>query len=123
GEVSEVFSNEIAFEAAGADAVRKAMKDNIELLEPVMRLEVVVPEEYLGSVTGDLNARRAEITELLTRGKLRQVEALVPLARMFDYSDKVRSLTAGRASWSMEPHSYRPVPDDVLRAMLNPDNY
>jgi elongation factor G len=122
-EVSQEFSNEVAFEIAGADAVRKAMKDNIELLEPVMRLEVVVPEEHMGAVTGDLNARRADITEIITRGKLRQIEALVPLAKMFDYSDKVRSLTQGRASWTMEPHAYRPAPHEVLQHMLNPDSF
>jgi elongation factor G len=123
GEVSEEFSNEIAFEAAGADAVHKAMHNNIVLLEPVMYLEVVVPEEHMGSVTGDLNARRADITEIVTRGKLRQIESTVPLAKMFDYSDRVRSLTQGRASWTMEPHSYRPVPDEVLKSLLNPDNF
>ena len=83
-----------------------------------MHLEVTVPEEYLGPVTADLNARRAEISELCTRGKLRVIEALVPLARMFDYSDKVRSLTQGRASWTMEPHAYAPAPDEVLRGLL-----
>ena len=121
GELDPATSNEVAFQAAGADAVHKALRDNMVLLEPVMHLEVTVPEEYLGPVTADLNARRAEITQLLTRGKLRVIEALVPLARMFDYSDKVRSLTQGRASWTMEPRSYAPVPDDVLRSLLNPD--
>jgi elongation factor G len=121
GEVDPATSNEVAFQAAGADAVHKALRDNMVLLEPVMHLDVTVPEEYLGPVTADLNARRAEITQLLTRGKLRVIEALVPLARMFDYSDKVRSLTQGRAGWTMEPRSYAPVPDDVLRNLLNPD--
>ncbi len=121
GELDPVTSNEVAFQAAGADAVHKALRDNMVLLEPVMHLEVTVPEDYLGPVTADLNARRAEITQLLTRGKLRVIEVLVPLARMFDYSDKVRSLTQGRASWTMEPRSYAPVPDDVLRNLLNPD--
>jgi len=121
GQLDTESSNEVAFQAAGADAVHKALRDNMVLLEPVMHLEVTVPEDYLGPVTADLNARRAEITQLLTRGKLRVIEALVALARMFDYSDKVRSLTQGRASWTMEPRSYAPVPDDVLRMLLNPD--
>jgi elongation factor G len=95
------------------------MRDNIILLEPVMALEVTVPEEFLGAITSDLNARRAEITQLLTRGKLRVIEALVPLRRMFDYVDKVRSLSQGRAGWSMEPHSYLPAPDEVLQALLH----
>ena len=58
---------------------------------------------------------------MLARGRLRVIEALVPLRLMFDYSDKVRSLTQGRASWTMEPSAYAPVPEDILRQMLNPD--
>jgi elongation factor G len=115
GKMDQQFSNEMAFEAAGADAVNQALKDNVVLLEPVMHLEVEVPEEHLGSVTADLQARRADISEILSRGKWRVIEALVPLARTFDYSEKVRSLTQGRASWTMEPHSYVPAPEDVLR--------
>ena len=80
-EMDPQVSNEVAFQAAAADAVHKAMRDNIVLLEPVMKLEVTVPEEYLGPVTADLNARRAEIENVHQRGKLRVVEALVPLAR------------------------------------------
>jgi elongation factor G len=100
------------------------MRDNIVLLEPMMKLEVTVPEDFLGPITSDLNARRAEIDDVLTRGKLRIVLAKVPLSKMFDYSDKVRSVSQGRASWSMEPHAYAPAPDDVLHAMLHPEeNY
>jgi elongation factor G len=122
-QMDEALSNDIAFTAAGADAVHRAMRDNFVLLEPVMHCEVTVPEDYLGPVTADLNARRAEIREVLTRGRLRVIEALVPLRLMFDYSDKVRSLTQGRASWTMEPSAYAPVPDDILRQMLNPDGF
>jgi elongation factor G len=122
-QVQPDLSNDIAFQAAGADAVHQALRGNMVLLEPVMRTEVTVPEDYLGPVSADLNARRASISELLTRGKLRVIEALVPLRLMFDYSDKVRSLTQGRAGWTMEPAAYAPVPDDVLRQMLNPDNF
>ena len=117
GEMSQEFSNEVAFQAAGADAVNKALRGNSVLLEPVMRLEVTVPEEYLGPVTADLNARRAEIEQLFTRGKLRVIESIVPLAKMFDYSDKVRSLTQGRAGWTMEPYAYRPAPEETLRVL------
>jgi elongation factor G len=119
-EMDEQFSNETAFLAAGTDAVHKAMRDNIVLLEPVMYLEVTVPEEYLGPITADLHARRADIREILTRGKLRVVETEVPLRLMFDYADKVRSLSQGRASSSMEPRSYKPAPDEVLEALLHP---
>jgi elongation factor G len=120
-EMQEPFSNETAFQAAGADAVHKAMRENIVLLEPVMYLEVTVPEEYLGPITADLNARRADIHEVLTRGKLRVVVAEVPLRLMFDYADKVRSLSQGRASSTMEPRSYKPAPDEVLNALLHPE--
>jgi elongation factor G len=114
-------SNEVAFEAAGADAVNKALKDNFVLLEPVMHLEVTLPEEYLGPATADLNARRAEIKEMHARGKWRVIEALVPLAQTFDYSEKVRSLTQGRADWTMEPHAYAPASAEVLRAFFGDD--
>jgi elongation factor G len=120
-QMDQALSNDIAFAAAGADAVHKALRGNMQLLEPVMRLEVTVPEEYFGPVTADLNNRRAEIREVIPRGKMHVVESLVPLRRMFDYSDKVRSLTQGRASWTMEPSSYAPVPADVVEQMMNPD--
>ena len=122
-QIQEGVSNDVAFSAAGADAVHKALRDNMVLLEPVMRSEVTIPEEYLGPVTADLNARRAEIREVLSRGRLRVVEALVPLRLMFDYSDKVRSLTQGRASWTMEPSRYAPVPEEIVRQMLNPEGF
>lgn len=123
GKMDPALSTEVAFEAAGADAVNQALKDNAVILWPVMSLEVTVPEEYLGPVTADLNARRAEIAQLHARGKLRVIEALVPLARMFDYSEKVRSLTQGRAGWTMEPHQYAPAPDEVLRGLMGTDNW
>jgi elongation factor G len=110
--------NETAVQAAAAEAVHEALRDNVVLLEPVMHLEVTVPEEYLGPVTADLNARRAEITEVMARSKLRVIEALVPLARTFDYSEKVRSLSQGRADWTMEPHAYAPAPEDVLKGFF-----
>lgn len=111
-------SNEVAFQMAASHAVNQALKDNIVLLEPVMRLEVTVPEEYLGPVTADLNARRAEIKDIQFRGNLRIIEAIVPLARTFDYADTVRSLSQGRASYTLEPYRYEPAPDEVLRRLL-----
>jgi elongation factor G len=121
GEMDQQFSNETAFQAAGADSVHKALRDNIVLLEPIMHLEVTVPEEYLGSVQADLMVRRAEIDQLLVRGNLRVIEARVPLRLMFDYADRVRSLSQGRASSTMEPHAYAPAPDEVLHALLHPE--
>lgn len=115
--------NEMAVQSAAADAVNKVMRDNIRLMEPIMSVEVATPEESLGPVTADLNARRAEIQESSPRGKWWVVEARAPLAKMFDYADKLRSLSQGRASSTMEPYAYAPAPDDVLRAILNGEVY
>jgi elongation factor G len=121
GQMDEQLSNEAAFVTAGMDAVHRAMQDNIVLLEPWMRLEVTVPEEYLGPVNSDLMARRAEINKLENRNRLCLVEAHVPLRQVFDYADKVRSLSQGRASSTMEPYAYKPAPDEVLHALLHPE--
>jgi elongation factor G len=121
GEMDEQLSNETAFLQAGADAVHKALRDNIVLLEPWMRLEVTVPEEYLGPVSADLSARRANIEDVDMRGRLRVIKGTVPLAAMFDYADKVRSLSQGRASSTMEPYAYEPAPDEQLHALLHPE--
>ena len=88
-----------------------------------MRLEVTVPEEYLGPVMSDLQARRADIDEVLLRGKVQVVRARVPLSQMFDYTERVRSLSQGRAAPSMEPFSYAPAPDEVLNRLLHPEDY
>ncbi|MBX7105788.1 MAG: GTP-binding protein, partial [Gemmataceae bacterium] len=117
----ETLSSEIAFEAAAGDAVRRASEDNMVVLEPIMKLEVNVPDEFYGGVTGDLNSRRAEITETHPRGKWWVVSALVPLAKMFDYADRLRSLSQGRASSAMQPHSYAPAPEDVQRSFYHGD--
>ena len=112
-------STEPAFRAAAADALRKAIHAaGMVLLEPIMRLEVTVPEEYFGAVSGDLNARRAVITATHLRGKLHVIEARVPLERMFGYASSVRSVSQGRASYTLEPFAYAPAPDEKLREML-----
>jgi elongation factor G len=115
--------NEMATQIAAADAVNKAMRDHMTLLEPIMRVEVAVPEESLGPVTADLSARRAEIQSSTPRGRWWVVVALAPLKEMFDYADKLRSLSQGRASSTMEPHAYSPAPDGVLRAILEGEAY
>jgi elongation factor G len=115
--------NEAGVQAAASAAINKALRDNMLLLEPIMRVEVAVPEESLGPVSADLNARRAEIRSSAPRGKWWVVEALAPLAKMFDYADKLRSLSQGRASSTMEPHSYAPAPDEVLRGILEGEVY
>ncbi len=112
-------STEVAFEAAANDAVLKALRGNIVLLEPIMKLVVAVPDEFLGNVISDLSSRRASIERTESNGRYSEVEAHVPLAKMFDYADKVRSLTQGRSSSSMEPLKYAAAPDEVLRAMVS----
>jgi elongation factor G len=112
-------STEPAFEAAAADAVTKAFsRENMLLLEPYMRLRVTVPTESSGSVFAYLTARRGSIERQESDGRTTEIEALVPLVTMFDYADELRSLTQGRASSTMEPHSYAPAPDEVLRLFL-----
>jgi elongation factor G len=118
GDAHDVDSNELAFRFAASDALRKAVQEaGSVLLEPIMRLEVVTPEEYLGGITADLATRRAEITETFSRGRLQVVEARVPLEKMFGYSTTVRSLSQGRASYSMEPLEYAAAPDSLLESM------
>src|SRR5262249_40572852 len=107
-EMDEQLSTTVAFEMAGADAVRKGMEDNIKLLEPWMRLVVTVPGEYGGAIVGDVNARRGEVQryDMKSESNVAEIEAFAPLANLFDYIDAVRSLSQGRASTSMEPHEY-----------------
>jgi elongation factor G len=112
-------STDPAFRAAAADALRKAIHAaGMVLLEPIMRLEVTVPDEYFGDVIGDLNARRAEITATHLRGRLHVIEARVPLERMFGYASAVRSVSQGRASYTLEPYAYAPAPEEKMREML-----
>ena len=119
GRYHEVDSSEIAFEAAGSIALQSAVqKAGVRLLEPLMRLQVVAPNEHFGDITADLMARRAEILETHLRGMARVITATVPLAAMFGYSTTVRSLTQGRATYSMEPERYAIVPDDVAKEIL-----
>ncbi|MBI4504990.1 MAG: elongation factor G [Chloroflexi bacterium] len=112
GSYHEVDSSEIAFKIAGSKAFQTAMrKARPALLEPIMRVEVVVPEAFVGEVIGDLNARRGRIEALESRGaEASVVRALVPLAEMFGYATQLRSLTQGRGSYSMEFWQYEPVP-------------
>src|SRR5512135_1654340 len=118
GDTHEVDSNELAFRFAASDALRKAVHEaGSVLLEPIMKLEVVTPEEYLGNITADLSSRRALIDRTFTRGKLMVIEARAPLEKMFGYSTAVRSLSQGRASYSMEPLEYAAAPDSLLESL------
>lgn len=119
GKYHPVDSSDIAFQHAGASAFNEAVsKADPALLEPIMRLDVVTPEEYLGAVTGDLNRRRAEIKQMSHRGKYRVLSVEAPLAEMFGYATQLRSLTQGRATQTMEPHLYAPVPAHVAEEIL-----
>jgi len=114
GSYHEVDSSEMAFKIAGSmafkDACRKAQPI---LLEPMMKVSVIAPDDYLGSVIGDLNSRRGQIQGQENRNGATQVDALVPLANMFGYATDLRSSTQGRGQYSMEPHSYVEIPKSI----------
>jgi elongation factor G len=114
GAYHDVDSSALAFEITGRGAMREAaQKAGIKLLEPVMRVEVVTPEDYLGDVIGDLNSRRGQIQGTDSRGNAQVVEAMVPLANMFGYVNQLRSFTQGRAQYSMHFSHYEEVPQNV----------
>jgi elongation factor G len=111
GSSHNVDSNEMAFKIAGSMAIQEAAKAaGIKILEPVMELEVVTPEDYMGDVIGDLSARRGKVESMDARGPARVIKALVPLAEMFGYATDLRSRTQGRATYTMQFHSYQEVP-------------
>ncbi len=117
GESRHGESSEIAFEAAADAAVRAAAdKTDITLLEPVMRLEVSVPEECLGDVLNDLSVRRSDIGEVATAGSLKIIRGSSPISEMFGYATTLRSLSQGKAAYTMEPHGYTPVPKERVEA-------
>jgi len=118
-EVREEETTEVALQAAASDAMHRLLTEaGVMLLEPVMQLEVVTPDEFLGPIQADLNARHAVIVNSHRRGDLAVLNAEVALARMFGYSTQVRSLSQGRATYSMEPLKYDEAPRDVLETML-----
>jgi elongation factor G len=111
GSSHNVDSNEMAFKIAGSMAIQEAAKAaGIKILEPVMELEVVTPDDYMGDVIGDLSSRRGKIESMEARGVVRVVKALVPLAEMFGYATDLRSRSQGRANYTMQFHSYQEVP-------------
>ena len=115
GKTQQADSTELAFEAAASKALRKAMEDTgCELLEPIMRVEVVTPEENMGDVIAYIIACRGEIKEVELRENLRVLRASAPLAELFGFASRLRSMTQGRGTYSMEPLEYRPAPLDAL---------
>ncbi len=118
GSYHEVDSSEMAFKIAGSLGFKEAAaKAKPVLLEPIMRVEVITPEAYMGDVIGDLNARRGRIVAMEQQGKARVIRALVPLAEMFGYATAVRSATQGRATYTMEPAFYEEVPAGIAEAV------
>jgi len=114
GKYHDVDSSALAFEICARGAMREvAQKAGIKLLEPIMKVEVVTPEEYLGDVIGDMNSRRGQIQGTDSRGNAQTVEAMVPLANMFGYVNQLRSFTQGRAQYSMHFSHYDEVPQNV----------
>ena len=111
GSYHEVDSSEMAFKIAGSMAFKEAAaKASPVLLEPVMKVEVVTPESYMGDVLGDISSRRGRIGGMDQRGEAQVINAIVPLAEMFGYSTKLRSMSQGRAVYSMEFAHYEEVP-------------
>ena len=114
GSYHEVDSSEMAFKIAGSMAFKEAMrKADPVLLEPIMKVSVIAPDEYLGTVIGDLTSRRGQIQGQEARSGAQQVDALVPLANMFGYATDLRSNTQGRGQYTMEPHSYAEIPKSI----------
>jgi len=119
GSYHEVDSSEVAFKIAGSLAFKEASKKaDPVLLEPIMKIEVITPEEFMGEVIGDLSAKRARIESSEARGNTRLIRALVPLAEMFGYATILRSLTSGRASFNMEPSHYEEVPAGIAAQLI-----
>jgi len=122
--VHETDSSELAFESAARMAFEQAVKNaGPVMLEPIMKLEVLTSEEYFGPVSGDLSARRGLIQETEMREGTRVIRAHVPLAEMFEYATKLRTLSQGRATWSMEPHAYAPMPPALQKEFLRRYGY
>ncbi len=119
GSYHDVDSSEMAFKIAGSmgfkDACRKAKP---ALLEPVMDVEVVTPEEYMGAIVGDLNSRRGRIVSMEARGTSQVIRANVPLATMFGYATEMRSMTQGRATYTMQFARYEEVPTSISEEIM-----
>ncbi len=114
GSYHDVDSSVMAFETAARAAFREVMpKAGVQLLEPMMKVEVVTPEEYMGDIIGDLNSRRGQVNEMSDRGNAKVVTAFVPLANMFGYINTLRSMSQGRAQYTMQFDHYEPVPAQV----------
>jgi elongation factor G len=119
GSFHEVDSSEFSFKIASSMAFQEAAKKaNPVLLEPIMKLEVVIPTDFFGDVIGDLSARRGRIKETIDRLNLKVIDANVPLSEMFGYATTIRSLTEGRGTFTMEFDSYEEIPKNVAQDII-----
>ena len=119
GSYHEVDSSEAAFKIAGSKAFQEAVKSaNPVILEPLMKVEVVTPENFMGEVIGNLNSKRGQIKEMRDRSNMKVIDATVPLAEMFGYATELRSMSQGRASYSMEFANYAEVPHNVAQKII-----
>ena len=119
GKTHDVDSSERSFKIAASIGTKDAMREaKPVLLEPVMAVEVVMPEDFVGAVQGDLNSRRGTITNLVMRGSSQIIDADVPLASMFGYVNNLRSMTQGRATYTMQFSHYEPVPATVAEGIV-----
>ena len=118
GSYHEVDSSEMAFKIAGSMAFKEAMrKANPVLTEPMMKVSVTVPDDYMGDVIGDLSSRRGQIQGMEARGGAQQINAFVPLSEMFGYATDMRSATQGRGQYAMEPSHYSEVPKNIAEKL------
>jgi len=118
GQYHPVDSSTFAFEMAGALAMQEALRQGAPvLLEPIMRVEIATPEEFFGDILGDITARRGHVVQVDQQGHLRLITALIPLAELFNYATDLRSLSQGRATYTMEFDHYEPLPQSLADAI------
>ena len=119
GSYHDVDSSEMAFKIAGSICVKKGLRmANPAILEPIMSVEVVTPEDYMGDVIGDLSSRRGKVEGMEQRGNSHVIRSVVPLADMFGYATDLRSRTQGRATYTMQFHNYAEVPEAIAKEIV-----
>jgi elongation factor G len=119
GSYHEVDSSEIAFKIAGSIAFQEAVKRaRPVMLEPIMKIQVIMPTEFLGDITGDLSAKRGKIEAMSDRFSVKVIDAKVPLSEMFGYATSLRSMTHGRGSFTMEFSHYEQVPANIAQLII-----
>jgi len=124
GSYHDVDSNEVAFKIAASQALQASTKKaGITLLEPIMKVEVTTPSEFMGEVIGDLSSKRAQIMGTEERNMATIILSMVPLAELSGYATQLRSMTQGRASYYMEPSHYEIVPKNILEAMVSKSTF